>query len=69
MGPAEATPVLTAESFLALCRSPPVQSPTVRLKPATFKPLEQEELPHPGMLLGIDAEFVALSPPDKAVKG
>lgn len=32
-------------------------------------PFEDGELPDPGTLFGLDAEFVALSPPDKIIRG
>lgn len=35
----------------------------------TFIPFGPNERPGPGMLFGLDAEFVALSPPDKIVRG
>jgi hypothetical protein len=35
----------------------------------TFVPFGPDERPGPGMLFGLDAEFVALSPPDKVVRG
>eukprot|EP00891_Asterochloris_glomerata_P001838 jgi/Astpho2/1838/e_gw1.00038.395.1_t len=34
----------------------------------TFEPLGPDEAPHAGMLLGIDAEFVALSHPQKTIR-
>ena len=34
-----------------------------------FVVLEERELPRHGMVFGIDAEFVALSRPDKVLQG
>ena len=68
-------PVLMAEghqAFHALCRQPPLQAPLVGLhclKTPTFTPLSQEEGPQPGLILGLDAEFVAFCPPSKALRG
>jgi hypothetical protein len=44
------------------------QGPKVRLHRPTFTPLGPAELPHPGLLLALDAEFVAYSPPDKRLR-
>ncbi len=41
----------------------------MRLHKATFSPLLPSELPQPGTLFALDAEFVAFSPPDKALRG
>jgi PAB-dependent poly(A)-specific ribonuclease subunit 2 len=60
-------PVLAPEGFLALCRMPPLQGPKVRLHKPTFAPLLPTELPQPGALFALDAEFVAYSPPEKAL--
>ena len=68
-------PVPMAEghlAFHALCRQPPLQASLVglhRLSKPTFTPLSQEEGPQPGLILGLDAEFVAFSPPSKALRG
>ena len=45
----------------------PAQGPKVRLHKPTFAPLLPEELPQPGSLFALDAEFVAYSPPEKAL--
>jgi hypothetical protein len=34
-----------------------------------FTVLQEDEVPRPGTLFGIDAEFVALSQPDKVLQG
>jgi hypothetical protein len=34
-----------------------------------FTPLQEDEAPQPGTVFGIDAEFVALSQPDKVLQG
>jgi len=39
----------------------------VRLHKPTFVPLGPHELPQPGSLFALDAEFVAYSPPEKAL--
>lgn len=68
-------PMLMAEghqAFHALCRQPPLQATLVglhRLNKPSFTPLSQDEGPHPGLILGLDAEFVAFSPPSKALRG
>ncbi len=68
-------PVLMAEghqAFHSLCRQPPLQASLVglsRLRKPTFLPLAQEEGPQPGLILGLDAEFVAFSPAIKALRG
>ena len=67
--PAAPSPVLTSEGFQALCRGPPVQSPTVKQHPPSFEPLTPEELSGPGLILGIDAEFVAHWPAQKVMQG
>lgn len=46
-----------------------LQHSKVKLKKPTFKPLGPYEAPKAGMLLAIDTEFVAHSPPDKVFKG
>lgn len=43
------------------------QGPKVRLHKPTFAPLLAIELPQPGSLFALDAEFVAYSPPEKAL--
>ncbi len=59
-------PVLSWPAFRALCAA---QAPGAPLLPATFAPLGRDEPPGPGTLLGLDAEFVAHSPPDTALRG
>ncbi|KAL0054988.1 hypothetical protein WJX82_005488 [Trebouxia sp. C0006] len=67
--PAPPSPVLTTESFQALCSGPPVQGPSVKRHARNFEPLSPEELRAPGLLLGIDAEFVAHAPAEKVMQG
>ena len=67
--PAPPSPVLTTESFQALCSGPPVQGPSVKRHARNFEPLSPEELKGPGLLLGIDAEFVAHAPAEKVMQG
>jgi PAB-dependent poly(A)-specific ribonuclease subunit 2 len=56
-------PVMTEAAYARLTRARPPPPG------ATWRPLDMgAERPRPGMLLGIDAEFVALSPADKAVR-
>ena len=60
-------PALTSDEFKKLCNSPPLQGLQGLTKmprdPYRFKPLDMSyEPPRPGMLLAIDAEFVALTP-------
>jgi hypothetical protein len=40
----------------------------VRLHKATFSPLLPSELPQPGSLFALDAEFVAFAPAEKALR-
>jgi hypothetical protein len=47
---------------------PRLQGPKVRLHKPTFAPLLPNELPQPGTLFALDAEFVAYSPPEKALQ-
>ena len=61
-------PVLTPDQFFDLCRGPPLQGSSLRRRVPTFEPLGPDEAPHAGMLLGIDAEFVALSHPQKVLR-
>lgn len=58
--------VLTPDAFAALCAAPPLQgSMASGLLPRTFKPLDMaKEAPSKGMIVALDAEFVALSPPE-----
>lgn len=67
--PAPPSPVLTIESFQALCLGPPVQGPSLKRHACNFEPLSPEELKEPGLLLGIDAEFVAHAPAEKVIQG
>ena len=67
--PAPPSSVLTPEAFQALCTGPPVQGPSVKQHPRSFHPLTATEPPSPGMLLGIDAEFVAHWPAQKVMQG
>jgi len=56
-------PVVTEAHYTRLTRSRPA------LPGATFKVLDMAvEKPRPGMLVGIDAEFVALSPAEKSIR-
>ena len=61
--PAVPPPVVTEAHYLRLTRArPPAPG-------ATFRVLDmQSERPGRGMLVGIDAEFVALSPPEKSIR-
>ncbi|KAL0035726.1 hypothetical protein WJX77_000104 [Trebouxia sp. C0004] len=67
--PAAPSPVLTTDSFHALCSGPPVQGLSVKRHARNFEPLSPEELKAPGLLLGIDAEFVAHAPAEKVMQG
>jgi hypothetical protein len=54
-------PAIDAAQFSALCAAPPLQGPRWP-GPRTFTPLDMaSEAPRPGMLVAIDAEFVAIS--------
>ena len=71
-----AAPVLTPEQYAQLCSPADVLSPqkgSPQRGPAqaapSFVPLGPDEPPGPGMLLGLDAEFVAVSLPDVPVQG
>jgi PAB-dependent poly(A)-specific ribonuclease subunit 2 len=66
--PAPPTPVLTPENFISLCRAPPLQPNKSRLNRPTFVPLSPEEIPRPGQLFALDAEFVQYSPPERIVR-
>eukprot|EP00208_Stichococcus_sp_RCC1054_P007145 CAMPEP_0206139688 /NCGR_PEP_ID=MMETSP1473-20131121/7013_1 /ASSEMBLY_ACC=CAM_ASM_001109 /TAXON_ID=1461547 /ORGANISM="Stichococcus sp, Strain RCC1054" /LENGTH=1376 /DNA_ID=CAMNT_0053533577 /DNA_START=121 /DNA_END=4251 /DNA_ORIENTATION=- len=61
-------PVLMPAAFQQLCLAPPLQGPTFRLDRPTFTVLRDNELPKPGMVFGIDAEFVALAHADKVLQ-
>ena len=67
--PPQPVPVLTPETFCSLCSAAPVQGFTSRLWPPSAIPLSLEELRQPQLLLGLDAEFVALSAPNASIKG
>ena len=67
--PAPPSPVLTADSFQALCKAAPIQGPSVKRHPRNFEPLTPQELAGPGLLLGIDAEFVQHWPAEKVMQG
>ena len=64
-------PVLTAEQFRQLCqpRQAPSPEPQGPAAAPSFVPLALDEPPGPGMLVGLDAEFVAVSLPDVPVHG
>jgi hypothetical protein len=54
-------PAIDAAQFSALCAAPPLQGPRWP-GPRTFAPLDMGlEAPRAGMLVAIDAEFVAIS--------
>ncbi len=46
-----------------------MQGPSFRLDRQTFAVLRDNEAPKPGMVFGIDAEFVALAHADKVLQG
>lgn len=59
------SPVVSPQVFQALCCSPPLQPPHIRLAPPTFTPLDMaSEAPRRGSLYALDAEFVAITPPE-----
>ncbi len=59
--PGPLPPAIDAAQFTALCTAPPLQGPNWN-GPRRFAPLDpQSEAPRPGMLVAIDAEFVAIS--------
>ncbi|GMH37026.1 hypothetical protein BSKO_04899 [Bryopsis sp. KO-2023] len=61
--PLELVPVLDHWEFSELCRSRPLQGLNARSAFGAFKPLEFDvEVPKPGMLFGLDAEFVVQGP-------
>lgn len=45
-----------------------LQGPSAQVE-QNFTVLQEDEAPTPGMVFGIDAEFVALSRPDKVLQG
>ena len=59
---------MTSADFQALCEEAPLQGPTARVSPR-IRPLTATEAPAAGTLLGLDAEFVALSQPDQRLVG
>ena len=69
MASPQPAPVLTPETFSTLCAAQPVQGAHPRLRPRSCVPLSLEELQQPQLLLGLDAEFVALSAPHANIKG
>ena len=62
-----ARPVLSREQFEQLCLEGSSPATGSRVHQATFVPLAEDEAPRAGMLLGLDAEFVALSQPDRRI--
>ncbi|KAK9865738.1 hypothetical protein WJX84_006968 [Apatococcus fuscideae] len=68
IGPPQPAPVLTPETFSSLCSAQPVQGANARLRAPSCVPLSLEELQQPQLLLGLDAEFVALSAPHANIK-
>ena len=69
MSPPLHVPVLSWEGFQQVCRAPPLQGPSTRLNAPRFVPLEPHEMPRPGTLLALDAEFVAHAPAKRARRG
>ena len=65
----EPTPVLSPQTFCKLCATAPIQGSSSRLRPSSAVPLSLEELRPPQLLLGLDAEFVALSAPGANIRG
>ncbi len=61
--------MLTESQFRELCLEGSSPATGSRMPQATFVPLTEDEAPAPGMLLGLDAEFVALSQPDRRLIG
>ena len=62
-------PVLSRDQFAELCLEGSSPATGSRVQQATFVPLAEAEAPKAGMLLGLDAEFVALSQPDRRIIG
>ena len=60
---------LEPAAFRALCEEAPLQGAAGRPPRPSFRPLTVAEEPRTGMLLGLDAEFVALSQPEIQVIG
>lgn len=62
----EVREVIDEQQFAALCRSKSLQVPNKRPKEVPFTPLDlSQSPPGPGLLLALDAEFVALTPAQK----
>lgn len=64
----ETKPVMSAEEFLSLCRTPSIQTSRSRVRDLSFEPLKDHEIPTKGSIFALDAEFVAYSPPEKIVR-
>ncbi|KAK9796711.1 hypothetical protein WJX73_008700 [Symbiochloris irregularis] len=62
-------PVLTPQQFQRLSNAAPLQGLKAGMEKPTFQPLAGHEMPVRGMLLALDAEFVALSMPSKTQGG
>ena len=62
-------PVLSTDEFQQLCLEGSSPATGSRVQQPTFFPLAEDEAPTAGMLLGLDAEFVALSQPDRRIIG
>ena len=60
---------LSSAQFRELCREAPIQARAPRPAHLSFVPLSEAEGPRPGLLLGLDAEFVALSQPAARLGG
>ena len=67
--PALPRPVLAREEFQQLCLEGSCPATGSRVQQPTFIPLAEDEAPRAGLLLGLDAEFVALSQPDRRIIG
>jgi len=67
--PAAPRPVLSRDQFQQLCLEGSSPATGSRVQQPTFVPLSDDEAPQAGMLLGLDAEFVALSQPDRRIIG
>lgn len=61
--PVQIAPVVDHWEFCELCRSRPLQGLNACMNLAAFKPLEfTTEVPKPGSLFALDAEFVVQGP-------
>lgn len=67
-GTESAEPGVECSVNAAMRTSQCMQGPTFRLDRPTFTVLRDNELPKPGMVFGIDAEFVALAHADKVLQ-